>query len=68
MTPRSDPKVRPEHPSDGPAPKREPVVDAPDEEVEPRDSSGGPTTLDWWLDDGPASPIAADIKEPEKHL
>ena len=37
-------------------------------EVAKRDPSGGPTTLGWWLDDGPGSPIAADIKEPEKRL
>ena len=34
----------------------------------PTDPSGGPGTLDWWLDDGPDSPVAADIEEPEKHL
>ena len=28
----------------------------------------GPGSLDWWTDDGPDSPIAADIEEPEKHL
>ena len=37
-------------------------------EVDKRDPSGGPTTLGWWLDDGPDSPIAADIKEPAKAL
>ena len=37
-------------------------------EVEPRDPTGGPTSLDWWLDDSTDSPIAADIEEPEKHL
>ena len=45
-----------------------PPVVTDDAKVEPRDPSGGPTTLGWWLDDGPDSPIAADIKEPEKHL
>jgi hypothetical protein len=39
-----------------------------DAKVEKRDPSGGPTTVGWWLDDGPESPIAADIAEPEKHL
>ncbi len=45
-----------------------PAIVTDEAEVEPRDPTGGPTTLDWWLDDGPDSPIAADIKEPEKHL
>ena len=45
-----------------------PAVATDEAEVEPRDPTGGPTTLGWWLDDGPDSPIAADIKEPEKHL
>ena len=31
-------------------------------------SKEGPGSLDWWLKDGPDSPIAADIEEPEKHL
>jgi hypothetical protein len=35
---------------------------------EPEPSKDGPGSLDWWLKDGPDSPIAADIEEPEKHL
>ena len=62
--------ARPNRPPTRPPPairsRRAVVTD--DAKVEPRDPSGGPTTLDWWLDDGPDSPIAADIKEPEKHL
>jgi hypothetical protein len=34
----------------------------------PEPSTDGPSSLDWWLKDGPDSPIAADIAEPEKHL
>jgi hypothetical protein len=34
----------------------------------PEPSSDGPGSLDWWLKDGPDSPIAADIEEPEEHL
>ena len=45
-----------------------PAIATDEAEVEPRDPTGGPATLGWWLDDGPDSPIAADIKEPEKHL
>ncbi len=45
-----------------------PAAVTDESQVEPRDPTGGPTTLGWWLDDGPDSPIAADIEEPEKHL
>jgi hypothetical protein len=34
----------------------------------PEPSTDGPGSLDWWLEDGPDSPVAADIEEPEKHL
>jgi hypothetical protein len=66
MSDRSDPRTRTRtRDADEPAEKPKPEKGA---EVEKRDPSGGPTTLGWWLDDGPESPIAADIKEPEKHL
>jgi hypothetical protein len=66
MSDRSDPRTAAQ-PGDADAPADQPTPE-PEAEVEKRDPSGGPTTLGWWLDDGPDSPIAADIKEPERHL
>lgn len=66
MSDRTDPRAA-TPPSDADGPATQPMPE-PDAEVEKRDPSGGPTTLGWWLDDGPDSPIAADIKEPETHL
>ena len=51
--------------SDTPPPTDDEGAKAP-ETKEP--SKEGPGSLDWWLKDGPDSPIAADIEEPEKHL
>jgi hypothetical protein len=56
-----------------PRPIDPPEADADDGSEEtpteaPQSSSDGPGSLDWWLKDGPDSPIAADIEQPEKHL
>ena len=48
-----------------PPPADDEGAKAPDK---PEPSKDGPGSLDWWLKDGPDSPIAADIEEPEKHL
>ena len=52
-------------PADATPPADDEGAKAP-EPTEP--SKDGPGSLDWWLKDGPDSPIAADIEEPEKHL
>ena len=48
-----------------PPPVDDDAAKAPEQ---PGPPSEGPGSLDWWLKDGPDSPIAADIEEPEKHL
>ncbi len=71
MTHRSDAKARPATRPHEPGAKPDPVADVPilaEGEVDHRDSTGGPGSVGWWLDDSPGSPIAADIEEPEKRL
>ena len=73
MSRPSGPDAQPAtRPRDGHTPSPEgskTPADPPAEgQVEERDPSGGPGSAGWWLDDGPDSPIAADIEEPEKHL
>ena len=55
----------PPKPADAPSPSDDEGVEAPDK---PEPSKDGPGSIDWWLKDGPDSPIAADIEQPEKHL
>ena len=55
----------PPEPADAPSSTDDEGAKAPDQ---PEPSKDGPTSLDWWLKDGPDSPIAADIDEPEEHL
>ena len=52
-------------PAEPPSPTDDEGGKAP---AKPEPSTDGPGSLDWWLKDGPDSPIAADIEEPEKHL
>ena len=70
MSDRSDPRSTRPSGAGVAADADEPPQTPPSEQadVDHSDPSGGPTTLGWWLDDGPDSPVAADIKEPEKHL
>jgi hypothetical protein len=59
-----------QRPSTKPKPADAPSSDDEGAEAldEPESSKEGPGSLDWWLKDGPDSPIAADIEQPEKHL
>ena len=52
-------------PADSPPPVDDEGAKSPEK---PEPSTDGPGSLDWWLEDGPDSPIAADIEDPEKHL
>jgi len=64
MNERQRPSTPPK-PADAPSPGDDERPEAADK-TEP--SKDGPGSLDWWLKDGPDSPIAADIEQPEKHL